>query len=193
MRYATSLLVLVVLAAPAAAQERLPTEAEMKAALELAAPGPEHARLAKLVGTWDLDFKIATGPTTSLTSRGVAENRMVLGGRFLISEAKSTEAIMGQMIEGMTIYGFDRRANTYTVLGLDNFGTYYVEAEGAATADAQNIVMPGIEIDPRTKKEEKYDMILRIVDADTYVTAVVFKLAGGVEAKAVEVTHRRRK
>jgi hypothetical protein len=161
--------------------------------MALATPGPEHARLAGLAGTWEQEITFAIGPGESTSVRGVAENRLILGGRFLYSESKTLEPVMGQIIESVGIYGFDRRGETWTVLGLDSFGTYYVEAEGAAAKDAQQIVMPGVEVDPRTKKEEKYDMFLRFVDADTYVTAIVFKFAGGAEAKAVEIIHRRRR
>lgn len=193
MRYPASIFLIAVLAAPGAAQDpSLPSEADYAAALALAGPGEEHVRLTGLAGSWDLEIVLATSPTATTMIRGVSENRMVLGGRFLVSEAKSLEPVMGMDIEAMSIYGFDRRDATFTVLGLDTFGTYHVEARGGPT-DSQTIVMPGVMVDPQTKRQERYDMILRFIDDDTYVTAVVFKLDSGEEAKAVEITHRRRR
>jgi hypothetical protein len=168
------------------------TPEAMQAALEQSRPGPEHALLTRLAGEWDLEVKIATAPGQMTTVRARAHNRAVLGGRFLVSEVAAEEPLAGQLIENMSIYGFDRRSGKYTLVGYDNFGTYYVTAEGAVPAAGAPIVMTGVSRNPQTGHEEVYDMVLRPVDDDTYVTAVVFKFPQG-DQTIVEVTHRRRR
>ena len=172
---------------PATAQEMTPEM--MQAAMAAAMPGPEHDRLAILAGEWDMDITFAVAPGQTQRVTGVAHNRMILGGRFLVSDARANEPLMGQIIESSTIYGYDRRAKEYTLIGLDTFGTYYVTAAGSGTG--QRVVMPGRVVDPTSGREERYDMLLEWVDADEYVTEIRFKTADG-EFTAVRSVHRRR-
>ena len=58
---------------------------------------------------------------------GEAENRTLLGGRFLQS---SLEAHGAFPLETLWTLGFDRRWGEYTVLGMDTMGTYMVAAAG---------------------------------------------------------------
>ena len=80
-----------------------------------------------------------------MKGRGTTTNRMILGGRFLVSEHTSTIAAgaMGDIkMDAMSIYGFDRRTNEYTIVELDSMGTYWVTAAGAPRED-KSIVMSG--------------------------------------------------
>lgn len=185
---------LTILAPRARAQE--PDEArrqEMaRRVLEAAQPGPEHARLASLAGEWDLRFSYWTSPTGDpIVGTGTAMNRVILGGRFLHSE--SVTQLGDRRSEGLTILGFDRRANRYTTLGLDTWGTYYVEAEGPWDDGSRAMVMYGEETDPISNRTERYTMITRITGPDEYVQEIVFRLPNGESFKAVEIRHTRRK
>lgn len=185
---------LTILAPSARAQE--PDEArrqEMaRRVLEAAQPGPEHARLATLAGEWDLRFSYWTSPTGDpIVGTGTATNRMILGGRFLHSE--SVTQLGDRRSENLTILGYDRRANRYTTLGLDTWGTYYVEAEGPWDDGSRAIVMYGEETDPMSNRTERYTMITRFAGPDEYVQEIVFRLPNGESFKAVEVRHTRRR
>lgn len=64
---------------------------DMQEAMEvyhkLATPGPEHALLTRLAGTWDATMKSWMDPAQPpMVSTGSSEQQMVLGGRFLRQE-----------------------------------------------------------------------------------------------------------
>ena len=97
---------------------------------------------------------------------------------------------MGMDIESLSIYGFDRRTSEYTVVGYDTMGTYYVTAAGKRQPGAKEVVMQG-EIEEHGGVKQ-YDMVLRWVDADTYVSEIIFKFPTG-PMKIAEMTFRRAK
>jgi hypothetical protein len=171
---------------------RPPTPDEMAAIVAAAVPGPEHERLSSLAGTWDVRMRWMASPDSAVEIEGVMRNRMILGGRFLVSEMESPSQLFGMPVASMTVYGFDRRSGHYTVVGYDTFGTYYVTASGTWDAARDAIVMSGTETDPRTGRSEVYDMVLQPRGADALRSAIIFKMAGGVEATAVEVVATRR-
>ena len=55
------------------------------------------------------------------------------------------------------------------------------------------IVMTGetLEHEGGTASTRKYDMTLKIIDANTYVTEVIFKFPGQPDQTIVSMTHRR--
>ena len=184
----------------ASAQQPTPEQkkAMQQAMLEKMQPAAEHKTLAALEGKWSMDvlYRMGDGPT--MKARGVATNRMILGGRFLESRATSNNPAGSgpgdPNVESLTIYGFDRRTGDYTIVGFDTMGTYWVSAAGKM-AEGKSIVMSGETLDDHAGSKEirKYDMVLRVVDPDTYVTEIIFKFANRPDLKLVEVTHRRMK
>ena len=177
----------------AAAQQ--PSPQQQQAMLAKMRPGPEHKRLEQLVGRWSQEVTYTAG-TQKMVVKGTATNRLILGGRFLISErtaAHPAPAATGEAtLENVNIYGFDRRTNEYTIIELDSMGTYWVSAAGPARQDG-TLVMSGETLDDHGGKPEtrRYDMELKIVDANTYTTAIVFKFAGKPNVKIAEAVYRR--
>ena len=130
-----------------------------------------------------------------MKGHGTVTNRVILGGRYLVSERAATVSAgsMGDMtIEAMSIYGFDRRTNEYTVIELDTTGTYWVSAAGGPRED-KTILMSGESLDDHggTRETRKYDMSLRVVDADTYITRIIFKFPNRPPVTLVETVHKR--
>ena len=125
---------------------------------------------------------------------GTVENRMILGGRFLVSEGTVGEGEMRG--EGMTILGFDRRNGWYTAAGYDTWGTYHVAAQGEFDAARDAIVMHGSDTIVSGDHTQTWDFVLRVVDANTYVWEIIFTdpwhTQGGPPFKKVEITYRRR-
>ena len=190
------LLLLLVLTAPAAAQAPANAEQRRKTEAMMAAmqPGPEHARLARLAGIWDVELSMwSPGGDAPVKAAAVAENEMILGGRFLQSRVRGGEPPM--QIESLVLTGFDRRYGRYTTVGFDTWGTYYVTAAGRI--EDSLITMHGTDEDPIAGHTQVYDMNLRFVDQDTYVTDVTFTDAvhaqGKGSFKAFEAVYRRRK
>jgi hypothetical protein len=189
---ATLCVLATLFSSPASAQTQ-PTPEQMAQMLEQMRPTTEHQDLARLAGRWTQEVTWSMGGP-SVKATGVVTNRMILGGRFLVSEGSANNPLgFGDgTIELMTIYGFDRRTGDYTIVGYDSFGTYYVTAAGKRTA-AGLISMQGetLEHEAGTTALRKYDMTLRVVDANTYVTEVIFKVPGQPDQTVASVTHRR--
>ena len=185
---------LVWLAAPAAAQTQ-PSPEAMKQMLEAMKPTAEHQELAALAGRWTQEVTYSMGGPPMKT-KGTVLNKMILGGRFLVSEGTSPNpagpGLGDPTAEFTTIYGFDRRTKEFTIIGLDTMGTYYVTAAGTKT-DPRTIVMRGETADDHAgvKETRKYDMVLKFVDADTYVSEIIFHFPGRPPQTVVSVTHRR--
>lgn len=184
--------------APLAAQET-PSEEEMarlaRTVTEAMAPGPAHERLAELAGRWIVEARLWLGPGADATVlAGTAESRMVLDDRFLAIESLVGEG--ASAIRSLSLAGFDRRWREYTIHLCDTWGTYCVDARGPGGGEGGEIVMSGTERDPLLRHTQVYDVVLRIVDADTWSTTIYFHdpvhMRGGTEPfKAMETTYRR--
>lgn len=202
VRWCLALCVAVSAGIPARARQQppTPTPEQIKAMLAEMQPGPEHRVLAALEGRWALEITYNMGGPKAkpMTAKGTATNRMILGGRFLTSEGVSNNpggaALGGATVEMLNIYGFDRRTKEFTTLGLDTMGTYWVSAAGVMKPDT-TILMSGETTDDHagSKEMRKYDMVLKVVDADTYVTQIIFKFTNMPDLTIVEIVHRRQK
>jgi hypothetical protein len=189
---------LLVLPAVVRAQERPPTAEEIAKLqammMESMEPGPEHERLAGLVGRWSVETRVWPEPGAQpMTVNGTAENRMILGGRFLVSETNTAAGPMQG--ESLMILGFDRRNGWYTSAGYDTYGTYSVAAQGGWDAGRGAIVMRGEDRVVEAEHTQTWNFVLRPVDADTYTFEIIFTdpvhTRGGPPFKMVENTFRR--
>ena len=161
---------------------------------KVAEPGTEHANLASLVGSWTQKIILWPEPGAEpLVFEGTAENVMILGGRFLHSTSISGEGKMHT--ESLTIYGYDNRNSEFTMIGFDTWGTYFVTAQGPKQEDSKTVVMHGTDFDPLMNFEQEYDMTLKFIDQDTYISEVIFynpEMTGGEKQfKMVEVVNTR--
>jgi hypothetical protein len=196
MRRVSWIALMVLLSAvPVRAQER-PTAEQIARMRERSMAGPEHQVLARMAGSWDQETRYWSEPGGgAVVSRGTAENRMILGGRFLESVAKTE--LMGMAMESLTLVGFDRRHGRYTLQQLDNTGTYYVTAAGAAGANTGVITMSGEDGDPALGHTQRYEFRYRIDSDDRYVMELVFldemHTRGKGPFKLLEVTSTRRR
>ncbi len=166
---------------------------KMNEMMELAKPGPEHKMLEKMVGTWDQTVKLWMSPGAEPAEmKGKAVNKMILGGRFLQSNISSGEGEM--KMEGLNLMGYDRRHKHFTTVGFDTWGTYYVTAAGPYNEGSKSIVMYGEDEEPTMEMTQKYNIIVRFVDEDTFVSEIIFKdkrTPDESEFKMVEVTNKR--
>lgn len=170
-----------------------PTQAQVDKMLEPLRPTVEHQELATLAGRWSQEVTYAMGGPV-MKATGTVTNRMVLGGRFLVSEGTSNNPSQfgDPTVEFMSVYGFDRRTKDYTIVGFDTMGTYYVTAAGKKTpAGLMHMSGETLEYEAGTGNTRKYDMTLKIVDANTYVTEIIFKFPGKPDQTIVSITYRR--
>lgn len=124
-------------------------------AMQLAQPSAEHELLKKLEGTWNIELKYDMGGGMMMDGKGIGSSKMILGGRFLQSDA-ATEA-MGMKVTSMSIMGYDRRINKYTLYGIDEMGTYSIDASGDYNAADKKLVLKGSVMDPTAMTTDMQD------------------------------------
>ncbi|HBS29331.1 MAG TPA: hypothetical protein DEB06_07740 [Phycisphaerales bacterium] len=153
--------------------------------MALAQPGPEHKVLERMAGEWKSRVTVSMMPGQPPdVSEGTSTTRMILGGRFL--EIRNAGHLMGQPFEGLTILGFDRRSDLFTVVGYDTVGTYYVTGQGPARPDG-TLVLSGTTHDPRHNHTEKYEFHYAQPDNDHLVWRILFDQGAGTMAEVVKV------
>jgi hypothetical protein len=183
-------------AQPALAQDLDPAELEalMTRSMELAEPGPEHERLAAMVGEWDVQLTMwAERGAEPVVLEATAEAHLILGGRFLMQTTTIPEGYFAA--ESISILGFDRRSEEFTLLGLDTGGTYWVSAQGPLVS-ANEAVLSGEDFDAVFDGTQEYDFVLRWEGERTFITQIIFKDAfhtgGGEPFMMVETVATRR-
>jgi hypothetical protein len=164
--------------------------------LEAAQPGAEHELIARYCGDFDEEITFWMQPGAQpLKLKGSSEHEMVLGGRFRLSRAASE--FMGSRTESMSMLGFDRRHEEFTLVSFDTAGTYWVSAQGPYDAETRTARMHGTDDDPIGGVVQDYDFVMTLVDDDTLRFEIWFNdeahAKDGKPFKMVEVTSRRKK
>lgn len=170
---------------PAAA----PQDAAMEAMMRLATPGPEHAVLQPLAGTWKASIKSYMTPGDPMVSQGTLDRTWIMGGRYLVG--KHTGDFMGMPFEGMEILGFDRQHGKYVSTWIDNMGTGIALAQdGTWDPATKSLSMTMSFDDPVTGRPTASRMVTKIVNDDT----VLYTMTGqrdGKDYTQMEATYTR--
>jgi hypothetical protein len=147
----------------------------MKKMMELASPSDAHKKLEE-------------APTT----KGIAENVWVLGGRFLRSDFKGE--MMGMQMTGFGLTGYDNYAKMYHGLWVDNLSTTLATMEGTFDQSGKVLTMYGKMNEWMTGelgKTVKY--VTRVVSKDKHVFEIHDLSIGEPNTKVIEVTYTRKK
>ncbi|HET7498471.1 MAG TPA: DUF1579 domain-containing protein [Candidatus Eisenbacteria bacterium] len=174
---------------PAAGQ---PSQQEMMAAMmKMAAPGPEHAALNPLAGSWKTVTKMWNSPSGEpVTSEGTCERSWIMGGRYLVANYKGDFA--GMAFEGMEVLGYDNMKKQYVSSWVDNMGTGIMMTQGPSMDPAtHSYTLSGTMIGP-SGQETTAREVTNIVDGNTY-TMTMFASDHGQEQKMMEITYSRKK
>ncbi|HHN78396.1 MAG TPA: DUF1579 domain-containing protein [Phycisphaerales bacterium] len=122
---------------------------DMSAMIEMmkkaAEPGDMHAMLAKMAGDWKITSKFWMQPGGDPeVSRGVCRNKMVLGGRQLLTEVDIDMKFMGQQMEfsGLGMLGYDKFSKKFQSVWCDTMGTAQMIQTGTLNEDG-NIEIKG--------------------------------------------------
>jgi hypothetical protein len=170
-----------------------PVSAEQKAAMEAmqkaATPGEYHKFLAKMEGTWKAEVKSYEAPGEPQVSLGTSVNTMVLGGRYLKQEFKSS--FMNMPFEGIGFTGYDNVQKRFQATWMDNMSTAMMYGTGALDASGKVLTSTMTYSDPVTGKEQIARSIGRIVDDKTHVFEMYGPGRDGKEFKMMEITYRK--
>ncbi len=179
-------------AKPEAEAAPQPDAAQHQAMLDemtkLAAPGPEHAALKAMEGTWKAVVKSWFAPGQPEVTEGVSENRLILGGRYL--EQHMTGTMMGMPFEGYGLTGYDNLAKRYVFMWVDNMGTGLMTGGGSMDEAGRSLTTTASVPGPDGKPAD-VRMVTKILDDDTHVYSM-YGQAGGQEQLMLEITYTRK-
>ncbi len=190
-----SLIFMVTCAAQEAKKPAAPPMDE-KAARELmqklATPGEGHKRIDSMAGTWSVKQQMWMKPGEPPTSsEGTAEQKWVLGGRFM--ESKFTGTFMNMPFSGLGYTGYDNYKKKYLSIWMDNFGTTMLYTSGGFDASGKVLTQTGKMDDFTTGK------IATIREKTTLVSKdeIFFEMFGpgpdGKEYKMMDLRYTRKK
>jgi Protein of unknown function (DUF1579) len=150
--------------------------------------GPEHALLAKQVGTWDAVVEMMPVGAPPSTATGVERNRMV-GGLWLVTDFESR--MVGQPFHGHGTSGYDPARRRYVSCWVDTFGTsLYL---GESTYDAATRTLTGVMEGPDDAGQPmKMKTVTEYKDDDTRVVTMYMAGPDGKEVPSMRATYRRR-
>ncbi len=159
---------------------------------EAGTPGENHKFLENFVGRWDTVARMwFEGPAKAPTeSKGTAEVKWILDGRFVIEE--SIGQMMGMPHHGRGTTGYDNFKQKFVASWIDNTATAMYTSEGILDAASKTLTMHGKMDEPMTGERDKaVKYVTRVLSKDKHVFEV-YDLAGTPnEFKVVEVTYVR--
>jgi hypothetical protein len=171
---------------------KMDEKAMMEMMAKYSTPGPEHKGLEAFAGTWDATAKMWMDPSApAQESKGVAENKMTLGGRFLEQSFEGT--FMNQPFTGRGYTGYDLYKKQYVSTWMDSMGTMIVMATGTGDPSAKTVTMTGQMDDFMTGKKMDFKQTATVVDPDHNVFEMWMTGPDGKMFKTLEIHYTRRK
>ena len=128
-------------------------------------PGPEHAKLKALEGSWNCTYKMMWDPSGPKEDKGTLERKWIMGGRFLMETVKSPPMMPGMPeFEGMALIGYDNTQKKFVMKWIDNMGTGFMDLVGTFDAAGKVMTCDAEMWDPMTGKPSKQKHVLTIKD-----------------------------
>jgi hypothetical protein len=168
------------------------TEEQMKACMEAATPGEQHAFLAKGVGTWDGKSTCYMPGMPPTESSCVTVITPLFDNRFFKSETTGEMPGMGPFT-GFGLSGYDNVGKEFQLTWVDNFGTGMMTGKGELSSDKKTMTWTCSYNCPLKGGPITARMIERFTGPNT----MVMEMHGpdpvsGKEAKMMEISYTRR-
>jgi hypothetical protein len=177
-----------------AADPKASTNADevFKAAAEAGRPGPEHAKLAPLAGSWTYTSRFWMGPNQPpIETKGVVERKWILGGRFLEERVNGTGFDGKPGFEAVGLLGYNNSAEQYVSTSTCSMSTGLSSSVGTATAPGTFTFQSKCAC-PLSKEPVQRRDVIRIESEDRVVMES-FMNVDGSEAKLMEFVSVRKK
>jgi hypothetical protein len=165
----------------------------MKKWMAVATPGEGHKLLEQFVGKWDVVTRMwMEGPGKPPNeTKGSAETRWVLEGRFLLEEGSGN--MMGMPYKSINYLGFDNYKKKYVVSYLDSMGTAMYTGEGKFDPSNKVLTLFGKMDDCIMEERDKpVKYVTRIVSKDKRIFEIYDEVGSPNEYKAVEIIYTRK-
>jgi hypothetical protein len=124
--------------------KKMPSQEEMMARWQAAmTPGDAHKKLEYFTGVWDVEAQAWMNSPDSLpsVSKGTAEYKMILGGRFVQQEFSGE--MMQMPFKGIGFTGYDNVKKKYTSIWIDEMSTAMSVMEGSMNAAGTTLTLWG--------------------------------------------------
>jgi hypothetical protein len=186
--------VLLLMPRPAAGQDKNAEDEMTKKWLAAGTPGPAHAALNDLVGSWDIATTTWMGGPGSkpIQSIGAAEVQWVLGGRFQRQEMKGE--MNGMPMEGVGYTGYDNLNKIYIGVWIDNSSTSMYLMKGTFDSKGRVLTVFGTMDDAITGEYGKMvKYVTRIISKDKSVFEMYDCTIPGPDQRIAEMVYTRKK
>ena len=180
--FATCLAVLWAVSAPAGAHRQT-------SGGDLSSPGPEHAVLDLLAGSWNVTIVFPDGRGGQLEGRATCEAVWTVGGRFLRQVYRSSFG--GKPLEVVRYLGFDRHRGRYLEVHFESTHTDMLLGEGSIDVGRRVMTATGTHMDILAGRPAKVRTVTTIVDRDAFTLTMEYLDTAGQPARVVTLRHRR--
>jgi hypothetical protein len=190
------LLIALLLAWPAIGQSQEKDKADrsreaMDRDMQNAKPGPPHAQLARLAGSYDTITKFVMEPGgKAVESSGTATIKTILDGRFLLEEDAGT--FMGQPTSGMRLLGYNNASKQYEGVWTYTRSTAILLLTGTSKDGGKSIDFTAT-WDEEAGGRQTLEVSTRHLDKDHFVVELKSRLADGNAGPTLITTYNRRK
>lgn len=170
------------------AQEAQDASAPSPAAIARMTPGPMHAKLEPLIGSWSMSGKWRMTPDAPWeTFEAAVEREWILDGRF-VKETVESE-LMGESFEGMALIGYDNTREHFTMVWVENMstGTWF---NTGRLADGK-LVFEGENSDAMTGEKARWGKSIVSLGEDSQTYQGFAKDAHGKEFLSMEMVAER--
>ncbi|HUP59971.1 MAG TPA: DUF1579 domain-containing protein [Thermoanaerobaculia bacterium] len=163
----------------------------MEAMMAAGTPGAPHKMLDGMAGTWNTKMTWWMMPGADpMSGEGLAENKWIMGGRYM--EQRFTGTFSGMPFEGLGFTGYDNIKKQYWGTWMDNMGTGMMLSTGKANADG-TMTFDATYPDPMTGKDVKYEEKIKVIDADHTIFEMWAPGPDGKMFKQMEIHYTRKK
>jgi hypothetical protein len=175
-------------AAAGAPQMSAAEQAMMEKYMKAGTPGPEHQRLAKMVGKWKTQVTSWPGGKP-VKSEGSAEFTSLFGGRYLQQDVKGDMG--GEPFEGRGIEGFDNVTKESFGTWIDSMSTGMMVTRGKCPATAKKCTYKGMMPDAVAGKAVPATETVTYTDDDHFTFELYGPGPGGKTVKMIEILYTR--
>lgn len=167
------------------------SEADMKACMEAATPGPMHEHLARGVGAWKgkcTSYCMGPSPVNSECDTTITA---MMDNRFVKVETKGEMPGMG-MFTGFAVCGYDNVSKKFQQTWVDNMGTGMMISTGELSADGKTMTWNYTYSCPVKKGPITGRIVENYTGKDTMTMAMYGpNPADGKEMKMMEIAYTR--
>ena len=152
---------------------------------EIVKPGPEHAKLAELVGTWDAVMNMG-----GEKSKATATYKSICGGLWVSSDFEGD--LGGLKFQGHGLDGYDPHKKQYVGVWVDSMSGAPMNFAGDYDAKTKLLVMTG-EAPGMDGKPQKFKNTTEHKDKDHFTFKMYMVQPDGTEQLAFSIDYTRKK